>query len=799
MFVANVRVLITESEQPLPGVAVSLYDRDRHSADDLLGTARTDGQGLATIEFSGRSFGDDPSRVIDDSPGRLDLLPDVYVVVHGASGEVVTSTRERVQENQVPGLVTIKIGWEAALEHGLARRKPVRTEAERQQEWSDYWKKRATTGPHPGPPVDLCVARVVLGAISAARRPRNELQKRVAAALADRIPSRHLPQVIELAARGVRNIDATGLLEERACSSSSDPVDLVKLLMAPGGPLDAINDAMVERQASPWDTVGPQGPGCPFMAPFGEWDKVCLTRFEQQDASLDEIARQQMADYLANGLELLVPPVVNEIEVFRPFIDSPGSRSEGFPARYTRTHLGTTTMKELDFRGGMRTQGVDLNVRLDDGGCLYHFSDGRRIDGQLAQVVATDVKLGETVTLRGASFIDETAVVSARFSPWKPDAVDGKLVPENPNPAADWEALTWWEGTELAVHGRQLQPGESLEGRSPLMYIDDKIVFDWPANARRPGLYRLQLTFKNRDRLPTGARQDPRSCRVEIETADYVRTQVLWFAVLPEAGPRLVRARATTVECEDLTNPEIWPDNVTFVGTGLVTGPLIDPSNPDEPNAEIRVPARSIDDTFWFYFDHHTRHPSPQEILPERGAARSLRRDEFIIVSMVAEEVEGPLDIFVMSSLIVAVLVTIVTILVIMAVAVVIVLVASGVLPTSVAVVILGGVLGTWLGAVLAAILSGAFIGALTAAVKSAAGSEPVAIGASTFSGNEIAHWYSPFRIHRLLWPRERGELRDTGFPTSRSTDFRDGEIEETFTCRAAGGRYSVRMVLDVG
>ena len=91
---------------------VCLYDRDRISRDDFLGTEMTNTYGEATFRFTEAQFLD-----LDERLGGS--LPELYVKVFGADGECVLSTRVDATRNTVPALIRVPVDRELAHRHGL--------------------------------------------------------------------------------------------------------------------------------------------------------------------------------------------------------------------------------------------------------------------------------------------------------------------------------------------------------------------------------------------------------------------------------------------------------------------------------------------------------------------------------------------------------------------------------------------------------------------------------------------------------------------------------------------------------
>lgn len=94
------------------GAIVCLFDRDRVSRDDHLGTETTNAYGEATFRFTTDQFLD-----LDDRFGGS--LPELYVDVYGSRGERVLTTRTDALPNAVPDLIRVPVPRETAREHGL--------------------------------------------------------------------------------------------------------------------------------------------------------------------------------------------------------------------------------------------------------------------------------------------------------------------------------------------------------------------------------------------------------------------------------------------------------------------------------------------------------------------------------------------------------------------------------------------------------------------------------------------------------------------------------------------------------
>lgn len=115
-FTTVVHLSAAETRQPLAGVKVSLFDRDLFSPDDALGTETSDAKGEACFRYSSDDFAD-----LDDK--LRGEMPDLYVVVHGADGSKLFSTRSETVENTPRKRIAV------ALDAGVVARLDARSVA----------------------------------------------------------------------------------------------------------------------------------------------------------------------------------------------------------------------------------------------------------------------------------------------------------------------------------------------------------------------------------------------------------------------------------------------------------------------------------------------------------------------------------------------------------------------------------------------------------------------------------------------------------------------------------------------
>lgn len=113
-YTTTIRLVVAEApDQPVANAQVALFDRDRVTRDDALGTATTDGNGEASFHYSSDRYVD-----LDDHVGGV--FPDLYAVVYDANDQVVLSTRTDTVPNTPIKRLTIPVPRDLLVRHRLA-------------------------------------------------------------------------------------------------------------------------------------------------------------------------------------------------------------------------------------------------------------------------------------------------------------------------------------------------------------------------------------------------------------------------------------------------------------------------------------------------------------------------------------------------------------------------------------------------------------------------------------------------------------------------------------------------------
>ena len=120
-YTTTVRVLIANSNKPVVGVKVGLFDRDENSPDDPLGTGLTNRFGEVDFHYRTRDFADDALGMSDEGIKILgrDSVPDLYAIIYNREGEVVLSMRDQAVQNKAALHLTVYVEPQLAAQHSL--------------------------------------------------------------------------------------------------------------------------------------------------------------------------------------------------------------------------------------------------------------------------------------------------------------------------------------------------------------------------------------------------------------------------------------------------------------------------------------------------------------------------------------------------------------------------------------------------------------------------------------------------------------------------------------------------------
>ncbi|MDB4948317.1 MAG: hypothetical protein JWM27_966 [Gemmatimonadetes bacterium] len=112
-FTTVARVVVAEEpSRAVPGVKVSLFDRDSITPDDLLGTGTTGAEGEVRFDYNSKEFVD-----LDDRLGGV--FPELFAVVYGPDDQVMVSTRADAVDNTPRKQLTVSVPRDLLERHGL--------------------------------------------------------------------------------------------------------------------------------------------------------------------------------------------------------------------------------------------------------------------------------------------------------------------------------------------------------------------------------------------------------------------------------------------------------------------------------------------------------------------------------------------------------------------------------------------------------------------------------------------------------------------------------------------------------
>jgi len=780
MLTTVVKIVLKESKHPLSGVKVSLFDRDSMSADDLIGTGRTSKYGKVYFKYSLKKYSDllgDESSIF--WPNVNNLRPDLYVKVYNKDGKVVLSTRAQTRENAYNRtIITVQVAEEEARQYGLIVPKPHRTPKEKNKQWINHWKEvMAKLPPDAEPPVDFCFTRTLLDIIEGLDNPSNDLQKRAAKMLDGKVTKDDIKKVGELAKHGIKAIDELEIPNTMCDSSDDSPRDLAERLTKPGGPLYDVAQNHYFFVPPPDQNLPSPQAGLPITHLFSDWNEACEKRYTfcpGTHCDLSPEALEQMDEYSdPDSLVLLTPPSINDIQIW-----------DGEDNHYARIREAYPNSKELHILdlnciqgGGDKT--LNMNISLQDDECLYMVEDP---DSSGKQILATDIQPGQKIVFNGSGFINETATLHVEFKRWGGPDENGRLVPEA---TSGFSYVNGLSDIKLDVYGNYGQNDNNK----------DHIYFDWPDSGGEPGLYKIWLEFKNVDQIPTSANQNPDTCELEINTEGRVKSQVIWFTVIPSLVAKNIRINKTEIKCIDEKDPEyIWPINLSDDINLQVTRTLNTYRGLKVPEPKAYPPING-NHKFWNDGDSWQ---FLENIFPEDDSFHALTIEylehQQVITQFLVTEVLGESDRLLMTAI--AIIISVVILVLI--VALIVALIATGVIViTGTAATITAAIVGFLFGTAYSAIST-----AVVTLINSLTGADPVAFVQLPISGSDLAQRLSPFKIHRLFScpvdqpSSETAELQTRITEETTSND----DLVYTFTCKNVSikSEYSLKITVDV-
>jgi len=115
LLATRVKFVLSENQEAgIPGVKVSLFDRDIQDEDDFLATGITDAKGEIFFRFDSEQYTD-----AEDQPlWQKESLPDLFIIAYDASGKQVFSTRSEAVQDKLIRVATFPFTREQALEYG---------------------------------------------------------------------------------------------------------------------------------------------------------------------------------------------------------------------------------------------------------------------------------------------------------------------------------------------------------------------------------------------------------------------------------------------------------------------------------------------------------------------------------------------------------------------------------------------------------------------------------------------------------------------------------------------------------
>jgi hypothetical protein len=776
----DVRVFLREDGHGLEGVRVRLINREERVSKSVLGTGRTDRDGVVRFvcPLSQLIEKDDS---FETSGGRsADSLPHLYVELIDDADNVVHTARRQVRKYETTARLSVPLSRRQVSEYGFVPGKPRRSAEERRDAWCKWWTRQRNRSQISDPETALCLTRIVLDTVAELPTPSTRIQQEAAARLQN-IESSRLKKVAHRAKIGLEIMDDCGLRKtDLTCDSaaSNDNFENIvqRMFFSPDGDGAGLLKSFEEAAPDPEANLGDPAAGVGFSHP-ASFDKHCSTQYDHDE--LTGSAQEDMDKYI--DAEVLTPPSINRVEVWDP--------EKQNNVRIGRVHDKELIVQDRDIHEGWKTRTIAMDLDLDDPDCLVLENDDTG-----KQVLVVDVRPGQKVRLMGSGFVSDEAAINVDRRDWGDQLTDnGALIP-----GEDVLPVPGFDETSVDVHGYENGPSSDDE---PESFNKDEIVFTWPDAAESSGLYRVGLTFRNESEYYTMIEQDPVNCTITANR-DPVGAVPLYFAVLPSVSERRVRMAVADIHCDDETDPEtIGPvnlaDDVFCMASGVPTTFEIDEAS-GEPQDDTDSPI-TADGSHLFWDAPETWSANLETFPGPEDGSMFLGLDEMVLMTVDVFEVEGELDQAILRTTLLIVLVVVVLTIILVILGTVIALIAAGILTTG-----SGGAAAPTIGivAAIATFLTGAvFTAGMTAIemiVTGIDGQDYIAQAMTIFTGQEIAHRLSPIRFHRLLWVHDRPEEGTSVSNTTRvEAELVNGDFREIYEAEALGGSYRLEVVAE--
>lgn len=511
----------------LSNIEIGLFDKNLLSAGGLLGKAKTNQNGKATIQFKSTA----PTPAVDASRvlGGRKKIPEVYAVVFDPNGKIVFNTKKSAKSIKTGSTLIVEIPETIVLVHNLMKRKSGPSAANLKDKFTQHWAKRTD----PGKTIDLCLLRFVMDTMSTLNKPSTKFGKEVVARLkkdGNLAALDKLPEIAGYAGSIVKEIDELGLLGSNPCNHQNEK-EVINMLISPDGPLYKLKqgldaDFLLE---SPSRTHLTSKKGLPFVEEFKF--QGCVDPTGAGSAKADIVSE----------------PRINLVTIFQPL----GIKNDvvyGQNVRSLDVPNKQLSIKSLKSDDGWDEKTFDLNRALGAYDAWVHLADS---SGN--QIAITDISPGQTIELRGSGFISETARVNVKYYEWETLHPNGSLKPKvQDTMSGSWDDPANSLNTVNVYGGLSHSPSDS-----PDRFQKDSVFFDWNHSLlTSPGLYELTLQFKNETdpAVPSGYVAIGGVCTPHMKDKT---SQPVFLAVLPLPSQKTLKSiRSTKTTCHDETNPE---------------------------------------------------------------------------------------------------------------------------------------------------------------------------------------------------------------------------------------------------